>query len=127
MFVNSMKQVLDEDFNYNRTENGALGYRTSGKALLDLNFDVPKLRKLREQDVIAMFLSAMAENEELALKWLFFARDAREGLGERRIFRVIMRHLANANKPYIANFISLVAEYGRYDDLFVFMDTPYET
>lgn len=39
-FMNSMKSTLNEDFNESYTENGALGYRTTGKHLLDLNFKV---------------------------------------------------------------------------------------
>lgn len=39
-FMDNLKRTLGEDFNESRTENGAVGYRTSGKALLDINFAV---------------------------------------------------------------------------------------
>ena len=39
-FLTSMKDTLLEEHNLSRTENGAFGYRTTGKELLDLNFAV---------------------------------------------------------------------------------------
>ena len=44
-FLTSIKDTLLEEQNFARTENGALGYRTTGKELLDLNFDVSSLRR----------------------------------------------------------------------------------
>ena len=38
--------LLNEDFNYSITENGALGYRTTGKELLDMNFAISSMRKM---------------------------------------------------------------------------------
>ena len=43
-FLTSMKDTLLEEHNLSRTENGAFGYRTTGKELLDLNFAVSSLR-----------------------------------------------------------------------------------
>ena len=37
-FTTAMANTLNEDYNVCVTENGAVGYRTTGKALLDLNF-----------------------------------------------------------------------------------------
>ena len=39
------KELLNGEANRSRTENGALGYRTTGKNLLDLNFQTSSLRK----------------------------------------------------------------------------------
>ena len=51
-FMNSMKSTLNEDFNESYTENGALGYRTTGRHLLDLNFKVASLRKADAETII---------------------------------------------------------------------------
>ena len=60
------------------------------------------------------------------MKILFFARDVRGGLGERRVFRVILKWLA-ANEPgSVTKNLGYVAEYGRYDDLLSLMGTPCE-
>lgn len=36
MFMEDVKETLNEDFNEPLTENGAVGYRTSGRELLDM-------------------------------------------------------------------------------------------
>ena len=70
------------------TENGAVGFRSSGSALVDLNYSVSSLRNASDEDIKILFYNAYLENREYALKWLFYARDIRGGLGERRLFRV---------------------------------------
>ena len=45
-FVEQLQEVLDEDCNLSMTENGAIGYATTCKPLLDLNFAVSSLRNL---------------------------------------------------------------------------------
>ncbi len=108
------------------TENGAAGYATSRSALVDLNFAVASLRNATEDKIIRQFILAFHEDRVLAMKWLFFLRDARGGLGERRIFRVIIRYLAVAYTDMVAALVEIMAEYGRYDDLLVLVDTPVE-
>lgn len=109
-----------------RTENGAIGYQTTGKALVDLNFAVASLRNENEAQIIKRFLPAFYEDQLLALKWLFFLRDVRGGLGERRSFRIIMRSLATSTPELAEKLIALMAEYGRFDDLLYLFDTPVE-
>ena len=49
-FLTSIKDTLLEEQNFARTENGALGYRTTGKELLDLNFAVSSLRREKPRE-----------------------------------------------------------------------------
>lgn len=84
MFINNLKETLNEDFNYSVTENGALGYRTTGKELLDMNFAISSMRNMSEQDIADRFAKVFYENKLYAIKWLFYARDIRGGIGERR-------------------------------------------
>ena len=80
-FMSSMENTLNgKGFNVSHTENGALGYRTTGKNLLDLNFKVATLRKADANTIISDFEKAFGEDKMYALKWLFYLRDAREGL-----------------------------------------------
>ena len=94
MFFDELKKTLNNEFNELYTENSALSYRTTGKNLLDLNYKVASLRIESPNEIAALFTLAFYENKLLALKWLFFASDVREGLGERRLFRIIIRDLA---------------------------------
>ncbi|MGN0438041.1 MAG: DUF2828 family protein [Lachnospiraceae bacterium] len=112
--------------NYNNkavTENGAIVYRTTTKALLDLNFKVSSLRFRDEEYIVQEFIKAYHESPKYAVKWLFFLRDILEGMGERRTFRVCLRYLAVSNPKLAQAVIMYVPEYGRYDDALVLLDT----
>ena len=121
-FMTAIQDTLDDKYNISISENGAIGYRTSGKELLDLNFAVTSLRGASEQEIIDKFTKAFFEDKILAMKWLFFARDVRGGLGERRLFRVILKNLVENNPEMIIPVINLIPEYGRYDDLWCLLD-----
>ena len=121
-FLNHLVHTLNEEANVSHTENGALGYRHAGRALVDMNFRVSSYRSQPEEVLRKDFAKAFYEDRLLALKWLFFARDVRGGLGERRLFRVLLTDLAVSYDPvYASAAIGLVAEYGRYDDLLVLL------
>lgn len=121
-FMNAVKRTMDNEYNVSVTENGAVGYRTTGKELLDLNFAVASLRKMSDEEVAKRFMKAFCENKMLAMKWLFYARDARQGIGERRLFRVVMEHLVESNPEMVIPVINLIPEYGRCDDLWCLLD-----
>lgn len=109
--------IENEMKNVSVTENGAVGYKTTGSALTDINYKVSSLRNETEEEIIRLFDETYNENREYALKWLFFARDVREGLGERRLFRICFRRLAELDSDlFIKNLVN-ISEYGRYDDL----------
>lgn len=121
-FMKSLKEQFDNRMQ--TTENGALGYATTGKALLDINFKVSSLRQMKEQEIINLFIDAYYEDPVAAMKWLFYLRD-REGLGERRSFRIIIEYLGREeNKPeMVKDLLALIPEYGRWDDLWGMYDT----
>lgn len=122
-FMESLKSTLNEDFNVSVTENGAVGYRTTGKNLLDLNFAISSLRGKSAREISDRFAKAFYDDKMLAVKWLFYAGDVREGVGERNLFRVCMEWLAN-NHPEVAKaVVTLVPEYTRWDNLLVLLDT----
>lgn len=123
-FMNAIRSTLDNEFNVSITENGAVGYRTTGKELLDLNFAVASLRSMSDENVVRKFKKAFCENKILAMKWLFYARDARQGLGERRLFRIVLADLVNSNPEMVIPVINLIPEYGRFDDLWCLLDNP---
>lgn len=123
-FMEKLLNVLNDIIVY--TENGAAGYATTGKALVDLNFSVASLRNASDDEIVRKFIPAFHEDRVLAMKWLFFLRDVRGGLGERRAFRVIMKYLATGYTDMVGRMVEIMAEYGRFDDLLCLMGTPVE-
>lgn len=123
-FMDKLHTVLND--REKLTENGAAGYETTGQALVDLNFAVASLRNEDETKIINRFIHVFYEDRVLAMKWLFFLRDVRGGLGERRTFRVIMKYLAVSLPEMVKGLVEVMAEYGRFDDLLCLFETPVE-
>lgn len=123
-FMENLHNILND--NMKMTENGAVGYETTGNALVDLNFAVSSLRNEEESRIINRFIHAFYEDRVLAVKWLFFLRDVRGGLGERRSFRIIIRYLAESVPDMVKGLVGIMSEYGRFDDLLCLMNTPAE-
>ncbi|MBQ2718446.1 MAG: DUF2828 family protein [Clostridia bacterium] len=121
-----MLQFLKQEANKTVTENGAVTHMTTGSDCLDLFATIGALRRESDSEIEARFLRAFTENRDIAMKLLFFARDIRGGLGERRVFRVALRWLANNEPETVRKNIEYVAEYGRFDDLLSLMGTPCE-
>lgn len=109
-----------------RTENGAYALNTTGDALVDLFGTIGALRNADENRITTLFAEAFKENPLLATKMLFYARDIRGGLGERRVFRVILKYMAEYHTDAIRKNIKYIPEFGRYDDLYTFVGTPVE-
>lgn len=116
-FTDKLSQELEKVYNFKVTENGALGYATTGKKLLDVSFKLSSYRNASEKQIIKDFFQAMSEDPLLATKFLFFARDIRGGAGERRYFRVILQEIGRLDTPFAKALIPLVGNYGRFDDL----------
>lgn len=110
--------------NFTVTENGAVTHKSTMSDLLDLFAMGAAYRTRSDEDVILLFKKAFAENPTYALKCLFYIRDARGGQGERRFFRVVMKWLASDNSDAVLRNLSHIPEFGRWDDLFVFIGTP---
>ena len=121
-----MMNELKNEANRTLTENGAATLRTTGSDCLDLFAAIGALRTAEEQEIIVRFIRAFAEDRDLAMKLLFYCRDIRGGLGERYVFRVILRHLAKAEPEAVRKNLHLISEYGRWDDLTVLFGTPCE-
>ncbi len=121
-----MLQELKNQLNQTETENGAVTFRTSGSDCVDFFATVGALRSADDAEIMQRFIRAYAENPDAAMKILFFARDIRGGLGERRVFRVILRDLTTLHPASVIRNLPLIAEYGRFDDLLCLLGTPCE-
>lgn len=100
-----------------RTENGMKARATSANACVDLFYTIGASRG---KNVIPSFVSAYVENREVALRIALWARDARKGAGERKIFRDILNYLENTNVNDAVALMYKTPELGRWDDLLAF-------
>ena len=121
-----MLKFLKREANKAYTANGAVTNASTMSDCLDLFATAGALRNANDEEIVARFIRAFAEDKEIAMKILFYARDIRGGLGERRFFRVIMKYLAKNYPEVVIKNIGNIAEYGRYDDILALMDTACE-
>lgn len=121
-----MLQYLKQESNKTFTENGAATLQSTLSECLDLFATIGALRRENDEEITSRFLRAFAEDKDIAMKLLFFARDIRGGLGERKVFRVILQWLAKNEPNTVRKNLSYIAEYGRFDDLLVLFSTPVE-
>ncbi|MCL2527960.1 MAG: DUF2828 domain-containing protein [Defluviitaleaceae bacterium] len=119
-----MLQHLKNQVNRTFTENNAVTNLSTGSHCLDLFATIGALRSASEQEITTRFTRAWAENPDLTIKILFYARDIRGGLGERSVFRIILRNMATTAPASLLKNLWAIPEYGRYDDLLVLLDTP---
>lgn len=121
-----MLQYLKQESNKTFTENGAATLKTTQSDCLDLFATIGAIRRESDEEIIARFMRAFAEDKDIAMKLLFFARDIRGGLGERKVFRVCLKWLSYNAPETVHKNLSYISEYGRFDDLLVLFDTPVE-
>ena len=121
-----MLNFLKKEANLTCTENGGTAYRSSESFCLDMFFKAGAMRNSSEEEIADTVIRAYAEDPERTMKIVFFARDARGGLGERRFFRCAIAALADYAPESVRKNIPLFAEYGRYDDLCILLGTDLE-
>nr|MDE5582780.1 DUF2828 family protein [Ruminococcus sp.] len=114
---------LKKESNLTFTDNGALTNKSSLSACLDLFFRAGNMRTADNKEIFYAVKKAYAEDPLRTLKIVFYARDIRGGLGEREFFRKALKALSAIDKDAVNRNLQFVSEYGRYDDLFVLMDT----
>ena len=100
-----------------RTANGMKARASSANKNVDLFYNIGASRG---KDIVPAFTGAFVENRELALRIAQWARDARGGAGERKIFRDILVHLEKTDPETAKALVAKVPEIGRWDDLLVF-------
>lgn len=83
-------------------------------------------RNATEEEIIENFRRIFYSGTSYSIKLLFFIRDKVNGLGERRVFRVLLNYLGNEHPKYIENNLTLIPKYGRWDDLYSLFNTKVE-
>ena len=121
-----MLELLKNESTVKNTFNGAKTYSTSNSECLDLFFRAGAMRNASSEDIAAAVRRAYAEDPVRTMKIIFFARDVRGGLGERRFFREAVKLLAKEEPDAVLRNAEYFCEYGRYDDLCALLGTPCE-
>lgn len=110
------KETLNE---LTTTANGATTYASTGEYLLDLNYNIPSLRN-DPYKFESTFIKAYSENKNLAIRWLLYLRDIKNGAGERNSFRVLFVDFAMTYPAVALDIIkkcNIQNDFGRWDDL----------
>lgn len=115
----SFANAIRNESNKTSTENGMKAFKSSKNANVDLFFAIAASRG---KDITDKFAAALAEDQDLALRCMLWARDAREGAGERQTFRNLLKFIERTKPQLLDSVLPLVAEMGRWDDLLVFED-----
>lgn len=114
----TFRQAVVQSANQTHTENGMPALKSSLNANVDLFFCIGASRG---KDITAQFNAALAEDPEMAVRNLLWARDARGGSGERQTFRTLLKHLESTHQDaLLERIVPLVPELGRWDDLLIF-------
>jgi len=89
--MNTFIENMDDFENTTVTDNGMKALKSSKSALVDLFFEIGSSRKV---DLTPLFERALLEDRDLAIQIVLHARDARdarEGMGERKTSRNLLR------------------------------------
>lgn len=115
-----MLDLIEQEANMTLTENGAAAYESTGSECLDLFASIGALRCASDAEIIKRFVRAYTENPDIAMRLLFYARDIRGGLGERRVFRVILKWLASNEPASVKKNLRYIADFGRNSSYFLY-------
>ena len=102
-----------------RTANGMKAFTTTKSNVLDL---FSAIGSSRGHDIGAQFAAALTENDDLTIRMLLWARDIREGAGERQQFRNLLVALEGYNAALAGRLLSKIPQLGRWDDVFAYVD-----
>lgn len=116
--MNQFLNAVESELNTGLNENGAKAYRSTLNSCLDLFGQIGACREDTDR-AQKLFAKAFSEDPETATRILFWVRDIRGGQSERKVFRVLLKCLAEEKPALVENLLPLVAEYGRWDDLIV--------
>lgn len=122
----SFADAMRNEGRFTRTENGAVALNTTRDARLDLFAAIGSLREADDNRIHTLFAEAYRQEPLAAVKILFYGRDIREGLGERKTFRTILKYAADHYPEAIRPNLDLIGVYGRYDDLYTLIGTRLE-
>ena len=87
--------------------------KTTSNALVDFFYTVGASRG---KNIIPAFIAAYVQDRDLALRIALWARDVREGAGERDIMKQILNYLEVNSPEDCKRLLQKLPELGRWDD-----------
>ena len=121
---NRFANAVGKQLNFTSTENGQLAYKsTAVSKVLDFYAVAGALRTRSEDDIKTKMAEAFNESPLLATRLLFYLSDIREGLGERRTFRIALEWLADNHPAVVETNLQYIAHFNRWDSLFALKGT----
>lgn len=115
--MNKLRKNFPKPSNKTLTENLAVTYKSTMNSVLNFFYHAPARQG---QDNTGLFASAFESNARLSLKALFYLRDVRQGKGQRKTFRDVLKYLYENELSVFNQIVPFVAEYGRWDDILIF-------
>lgn len=116
-FVNAVKNQEA------RTANGMKALKSTASNCTDLFF---KIGASRGKNIVPDFTGAFVENRDYAIRIAQWARDVRQGAGERKIFRDILAKLVVTDRDAALALMRKAPILGRWDDVLVLLGTELE-
>ena len=127
-FINELENTLNSVNKKDKvlTENGALAYKQTKRAINDFVFDITEMRQ-KGWGYIGEAFSKVFYEEDLEISCKFFAwvLDCREGAGERNIAKGIIKWMIENQPNVIEKLYTLIPFYGRYDILILLADPQF--
>ena len=119
-------KFLETMGNISETENGAFGYKSTFDPMVDFSFRLASYRGANQEKIEEDFAKVLDSKDEDVLRFLFYIRDVRDGLGERRTFKICLKKFIASDfddkEKIIEHLCDYIMEYGRADDLFCLLD-----
>lgn len=103
--------------NLTTTQNGDVAFKSYGDKIVDMFYKIGGLREQGDHVAKLKIEECYKENPEATSKILLYARDIRNGMGERSVVRDAIVELSENHPNTMLNLVSLLPEIGRWDDV----------
>lgn len=119
-----IEHLRNED-NKTVTFNGENGYKSTLSDILDLSTEIGNSRFLDQDALFKKMADAQNEDELLYAKLVFYARDIRQGGGDKTLGRLgLLTIYKNIDLSKIPLLVTLIAEYGSFKDVMYLLANP---
>lgn len=114
----SFLKELEKQNNITVTNNGETTYKSTLNSLLDLSTSIGNSRFEDDEVIVNKIVDSFKEDKVLTSKLIAYARDIREGGGDKSLGRLgFALLLLDIKKEKVSVLLDIVREYGSYKDL----------